>query len=58
MDNKEILNQVAQLKDELLKLRFQAAVGQLEQPHKIKAVKKQIAKLFTKLNSQKEINNE
>ena len=53
MERKEILNQVATLKDELLKLRFQAAVGQLQHPHKMKAVKKQIAKLLTQLNSQK-----
>ena len=53
MERKEILSQVATLKDELLKLRFQAAVGQLQHPHKMKAVKKQIAKLLTQLNSQK-----
>ncbi len=55
MERKEIKNQVAALKDELLKLRFQAAVGKLQHPHKIKAIKKQIARLLTQLNKEGEI---
>ena len=36
-----------ELKDELFKLRFQQAVNQLENPTRIKAVKKDIARIKT-----------
>jgi large subunit ribosomal protein L29 len=41
--NKELEN----LKDELYKLRFQLAINQLDNPHKITAVKKDIARVMT-----------
>ena len=44
----EELNQkLASLKEELFNLRFQHATGQLENPTRIKAVKKSIARIKT-----------
>ena len=45
----EINQQVKDLKAELFNLRFQLAVNQLENPQRIKAVKKDIARLKTVL---------
>jgi large subunit ribosomal protein L29 len=53
METKDILKKVDELKQELFALRFQAAVGQLEKPHKVKATKKEIARLLTALNTAK-----
>ena len=50
MTKKEMQNQVVSLKEELLKLRFQAATGQLQHFHKIKETRREIARLLTKLN--------
>ena len=38
---------LAELKDELFKLRFQQAINQLDNPMRIKAVKKDIARIMT-----------
>ena len=38
---------LAELKDELFKLRFQQAINQLENPSRISAVKKDIARIKT-----------
>lgn len=43
----EMNEKLADLKDELFKLRFQLAVNQLENPMRIKAVKKDIARIKT-----------
>ncbi|MCI8501664.1 MAG: 50S ribosomal protein L29 [Oscillospiraceae bacterium] len=45
----EINQKVSDLKEELFNLRFQLAVNQLENPQRIKAVKKDIARLKTVL---------
>ncbi len=45
------------LKSELFNLRFQLAVNQLENPMRIKAVKKDIARVNTVMR-EKELNNE
>lgn len=58
MNIKELEDQVVNLKNELLKLRFQAATGQLQQLHKLRATKKEIAKTLTKINLlKKEVSN-
>ena len=44
---KELNDQLADLKKELFNLRFQLAVNQLENPMRIKAVKKDIARVNT-----------
>ena len=43
----EIVKKVAGLKEELFNLRFQLATGQLENPMRIRQVKKDIAKIKT-----------
>lgn len=40
-------NKLAELKEELFNLRFQQAINQLENPMRIKAVKKDIARIMT-----------
>ena len=46
-DMSELNNKLADLKDELYKLRFQLAINQLENPMRIVAVKKDIARIKT-----------
>ncbi len=41
---------LAELKKELFNLRFQHAVNQLENPHKLEDVKRDIARVMTVLN--------
>lgn len=43
----ELNEQLANLKDELFHLRFQLAINQLDNPTKINAVKKDIARVKT-----------
>ena len=43
----ELNNKLADLKDQLFKLRFQLAINQLENPMSIVAVKKDIARVKT-----------
>ncbi|MGM9899363.1 MAG: 50S ribosomal protein L29 [Bacilli bacterium] len=45
----EILNHINELKQELFNLRFQAAVGKLENTAQLKKVKKEIARCYTVL---------
>lgn len=47
MSAAELDAKLLELKDELFKLRFQQAVNQLENPIRIKAVKKDIARIKT-----------
>ena len=49
MTSAELSNQLIELKSELFNLRFQLATGQLENPLKIKTVKKDIARVKTVL---------
>ena len=44
---KELDAKLLELKDELFKLRFQQAVNQLDNPMRISAVKKEIARIKT-----------
>ena len=48
----EMNEKLADLKDELFKLRFQLAVNQLDNPMRIKAVKKDIASIKTIIREQ------
>ena len=45
----ELDAKLLELKDELFKLRFQQAINQLDNPMRIKAVKKDIARIMTVL---------
>ncbi|WMJ24176.1 50S ribosomal protein L29 [Paludicola sp. MB14-C6] len=53
----ELNNKLAELKSELFNLRFQLAVNQLENPMRIKAVKKDIARIKTVIRAN-ELNSE
>jgi large subunit ribosomal protein L29 len=43
----ELNDKLKELKDELFKLRFQQAINQLDNPMRISAVKKDIARVLT-----------
>ncbi len=47
MTEQELNNKLNELKNELFNLRFQLATGQLENPMRIKSVKKDIARTKT-----------
>ncbi len=47
MSVEEMNNQISSLKEELFNLRFQLATGQLENPMRIREVKKAIARIKT-----------
>ena len=49
MSKAELQNKLSDLKAELFNLRFQLAVNQLDNPMRIKAVKKDIARVMTVL---------
>jgi len=55
MTSQELDNQFNDLKSELFNLRFQLATGQLDNPVKIKYVKKDIARVKT-IQKEKELN--
>ena len=56
--SKELLSTVDALKDELFNLRFQQATGDLENPARIKAVKKEIARIKTVLTDRENADKE
>ena len=45
--SEELVKELAGLKEELFHLRFQHAINQLDNPHKIVDVKKDIARVMT-----------
>ncbi|MEG0238902.1 50S ribosomal protein L29 [Anaerorhabdus sp.] len=45
--NEELLKDIESLKEELFNLRFQQATGQLENPSRMKDIKKTIARIKT-----------
>lgn len=51
LSTEELNTKLVDLKKELFNLRFQSAINQLENPMRIKAVKKDIARILTVLNS-------
>ena len=53
MSAEEMSQKLASLKEELFNLRFQLATGQLENPMRIKDVKKTIARIKTVQREQK-----
>ena len=55
MTVQELNNKLTELKSELFNLRFQLATGQLENPMKIRSVKKEIARTKTIIR-EKELN--
>lgn len=51
----ELINQEEELKDKLFKLKFQHSLGQLENPMKLKNIKRDIAKIKTILKEERGI---
>ena len=47
MSSEELENKLKELKNELFNLRFQHAINQLDNPHRISDVKKDIARIKT-----------
>ena len=50
LDNKDLTQEVEDLKQELFNLRFQHAVGQLDDTARLRTVKKTIARILTVIN--------
>ena len=50
MSAAELEKKLGELKEELFNLRFQHAINQLDNPHKIADVKKDIARVMTSLH--------
>ena len=53
MSADELQKKLTELKDELFHLRFQLAINQLDNPHKITEVKRDIARVLTVINENK-----
>ena len=53
MSTEELEKKLTELKDELFHLRFQLAIKQPDNPHKITAVKRDIARVLTVINEGK-----
>ena len=53
MSAEELQAKLTELKDELFHLRFQLAINQLDNPHKITEVKRDIARVLTVINESK-----
>lgn len=53
LSDDELLNKESELKDQLFKLKFQHTLGQLENAMKLKAIKKDLARIKTILNEKK-----
>ena len=51
MSNDELTNKVNSLKKDLFNFRFRKVNGQLEDPSKVTLIKKDVAKILTKLNT-------
>ena len=52
LNNKEIIEKIAELRKELFDLRFKQATRQLNETHQFSIIKKQIAQLLTLSKSQ------
>jgi large subunit ribosomal protein L29 len=53
MSEAELESELANLKNELFKLRFQSATNQLDNPMKINAIRKDIARVKTVISERK-----
>jgi len=53
IDNKKTRTEINDLKKSLLNFRFQKTTGQLEKTSEIRKVRKNIARLKTRINNQK-----
>lgn len=53
MTSQDLDKKLAELKEELFNLRFQHAINQLDNPHKITEVKRDIARVMTVISEKK-----
>lgn len=51
LSEKDVVAKVSELKRELFELKMQAGVSGLEKPHRVKEIKKDVARLKTSLNA-------
>lgn len=49
MTEEELLHEEKEMAEQLFKLRFQLAIGQVENPQKIRAVRRDLARVKTRL---------
>ncbi|MFI3283498.1 MAG: 50S ribosomal protein L29 [Erysipelotrichaceae bacterium] len=56
LSSTELLENINSLKEELFKLRFQQATGQLENPMRLREIKKTIARIKTVLTERESSN--
>lgn len=54
LSEEELLNKEQELRDQLFKLKFQHALGQLENAMKLKNIKKDLARIKTLIREQSE----
>jgi large subunit ribosomal protein L29 len=47
MSPEEMQRKISDLKEELFNLRFQHEIGQLENPQKMKQIKRDVARIYT-----------
>ncbi len=52
-DDAQLVTEIASLKEELYQLRFEKATGTIENPNRIREVRKTIAKMMTVQNERK-----
>ncbi len=50
MTSEDLAKKLKELKEELFNMRFQHAINQLDNPHKIEDVKRDIARVMTIIN--------
>ena len=53
LSNDELVNKLSQLKKDLLNMRFKKTNGPLEDTSKFSVLKKDVAKILTKMNQKK-----
>jgi large subunit ribosomal protein L29 len=58
LSNAELTQTIATLKEELFSLRFKQATGQLENPSRMREIKKSIARIKTIITERKTLSNE
>ncbi|MFZ9156368.1 MAG: 50S ribosomal protein L29 [Schleiferiaceae bacterium] len=54
LSNKELVERYKEEKKRLTKLRFQNTVAQIENPHKMKEARKDVARMLTELNARRQ----
>lgn len=53
LNNKELVERYKEEKQHYQKMKFQNAVSQVDQPHKIKETRRNVARLLTELNARR-----